>query len=275
MKRVWTKKMVSMLRKEYKTTPIDILAFKLGVSRAALKSKAQVLGIRKRKGVWTKQEENRLRKLYCENRLADIRDKFKGRSATAIYQKAKILGLVKSKEYLSINGHKLAVRPESIAYRFQKNHVPANKGKKESEFRSKKSSERCKATQFKKGSQPHNARPVGYESVRSGYVYIKVEGESRMVMKHRYVWMQHNGPVPEGMCVSFKDGNRLNCDISNLMLITESEKATRVTAAMTPEQKSRRVEKGRETRNEMIRKDRMRIRWGLEPKSRLVKHGWR
>ena len=40
---------------------------------------------------------------------------------------------------------------------------------------------------------------------------------------HRAVWEEHNGPVPDGMVVSFRDSNRLNCDISNLMLITKAE----------------------------------------------------
>lgn len=30
---------------------------------------------------------------------------------------------------------------------------------------------------------------------------------------------------PEGMMISFKDGNKLNCDIDNLMLITKGENA--------------------------------------------------
>lgn len=42
---------------------------------------------------------------------------------------------------------------------------------------------------------------------------------------HRAVWEEHNGPIPEGMIVSFRDSNKENCDISNLMLITKSENA--------------------------------------------------
>ena len=42
---------------------------------------------------------------------------------------------------------------------------------------------------------------------------------------HRAVWEEHNGPIPEDMAVSFKDSNRLNCDINNLMLITRGENA--------------------------------------------------
>ena len=40
------------------------------------------------------------------------------------------------------------------------------------------------------------------------------------MLKHRYIWQQHHGEVPKGSMVVFKDGNRKNTDISNLLLIT-------------------------------------------------------
>lgn len=92
-----------------------------------------------------------------------------------------------------------------------------------------------------------------------------------MVLKHRYVWKQHHGEIPQGMCVAFRDGNRQNCDISNLMLITEAEKVTRVTALLSPEKMRMKTQKAQAARNESIRKDKMRIRWGLKPKGKLVK----
>lgn len=119
---------------------------------------------------------------------------------------------------------------------------------------------------------PHNTRPVGYESTHcDGYVYIKVEEEKKMRPKHRHNCEQHNGPVPKGMCIAFRDDNRQNCDISNLMLITRAENMTRIKVSLTSEQNRMRIAKGQNTRNESIRKDKMRIRWGLEPKGKLVK----
>ena len=52
-----------------------------------------------------------------------------------------------------------------------------------------------------------------------------MEGEQweRWEFLHRAVWEEHNGPVPEGMIVSFKDSDRMNCDIDNLMLISRGE----------------------------------------------------
>lgn len=46
------------------------------------------------------------------------------------------------------------------------------------------------------------------------YWYIK-HGYG-MVAYHRYLWEQHNGSIPAGYKVYFKDGNQLNCRIDNL-----------------------------------------------------------
>jgi len=39
---------------------------------------------------------------------------------------------------------------------------------------------------------------------------------------HRLVWVERNGPIPEGCCIHHKDGNKSNNDISNLELMTAS-----------------------------------------------------
>lgn len=272
MRKVWTKQMVATLRKEYKETPLAILAFKLGVSLPALKTKAQKLHLRKIKGRWTAKEDKHLRKFYPDHTMSELQQLFDGRSASSIYQRAKILGLEKTKEHLSSIGHRLAADPKSIACRFTKGLTPPNKGKRQTSFMSAEMIERTKPTRFKSGHKPHNTRPVGYESVRhDGYIYIKVEGEPKMVQKHRWLWKKYHGEIPKGMCVAFKDGNRLNCTIDNLMLITDAEKATRVTAAMTPEQRRKMYEKSCLSRKKSIRLDKIRIHWGLEPKGKLVK----
>lgn len=40
---------------------------------------------------------------------------------------------------------------------------------------------------------------------------------------HHVIWQEHNGPVPRGHKVCFKDGNHLNVAIENLELLTNSE----------------------------------------------------
>lgn len=115
---------------------------------------------------------------------------------------------------------------------YQKGHPPGTKGKTLEEIckNDPEKLARVRATQFKKGQRPPNEMPVGSIVVSTdGYKLRKKQMEGglweRWEMLHRAVWVEHNGPIPEGMVVSFKDGNKLNCDISNLMLITRSENA--------------------------------------------------
>lgn len=89
----------------------------------------------------------------------------------------------------------------------------------------------CRRTQFKKGQKSHNAHYFGHERItKDGYVEISVKKvnpysgyERCYVLKHRYVWESVYGPVPDGMCLRFIDGDRKNCEIDNLELIKRHE----------------------------------------------------
>lgn len=109
--------------------------------------------------------------------------------------------------------------------RFVKGCVPANKGKK------MPFNENSARTQFKKGQAPHNTKYVGHERIntKDGYVYISVNEtnpytgfERRHVLKHKWLWEQKNGPVPEGHTLKCLDGNRQNCDPENWVLVSRS-----------------------------------------------------
>jgi hypothetical protein len=98
--------------------------------------------------------------------------------------------------------------------KFEKGHVPANKGTKGIYCGGKE-------TQFKKGEKPHNYMPKGSERVKSdGYVYIKVAEPSKWRQKHLMVWEEHRGKIPARHRVIFGDGNKLNCCIDNLILVS-------------------------------------------------------
>ena len=67
---------------------------------------------------------------------------------------------------------------------------------------------------------------VGDEVTRSdGYVIVKVSNDKnvpkykRWVLKHRLVWEKEFGAIPDGHVLIFRDGDRGNCDISNLVLV--------------------------------------------------------
>lgn len=111
--------------------------------------------------------------------------------------------------------------------RFQKGNESWNKGL------NYKPGGRCAETQFKKGRAPANRRPMYSERVsKDGYVEIKVPEvnphtghPTRFRLKHVWLWEQHHGPVPDGHVVMFRDGDKMNCVIENLVLATRAELA--------------------------------------------------
>lgn len=132
------------------------------------------------------------------------------------------LKLKKSKEFIAKQGHILANSQSGIATRFKPGHVPANKGKKMSEQQYIISQK----TMFKPGDKPANALPVGSERItKDGYIEVRTDcpGYRKWKLKHRIIWEQVNGKIPNGYNVQFKDGNRKNCDINNLYLISRKE----------------------------------------------------
>lgn len=86
----------------------------------------------------------------------------------------------------------------------------------------------ARKTQFKRGNLPHNTKGHGHERIDSkdGYVVMIVEEENpwtgaatRPVHKHRYLWEQLNGPIPDDHVLKCLDGNKLNTDPSNWIAI--------------------------------------------------------
>lgn len=67
-------------------------------------------------------------------------------------------------------------------------------------------------TKFKKGT----------EKVIQSYNKVKVNSHL-WLQKSRVIWEKHNGKIPEGYKVTHLDGNKLNDDLSNLALISDSE----------------------------------------------------
>ena len=104
--------------------------------------------------------------------------------------------------------------------RFEKGHVPPNKGKRGV------CGKGCEKTWFKKGQMPHNHVPVGTEVMTTdGYLKIKIAEPKLWKHKHIIEWEKHYGKVPEGCIISFKDGNKCNCVVENLFCITKAENA--------------------------------------------------
>lgn len=109
--------------------------------------------------------------------------------------------------------------------RYEKGHVSHNKG--------------CKGYYapgsekgwFRKGERPWDTVPVGTVVVKSdGYLWKKVGDKPGVWTQnwrqlHLLLWEEAHGAVPEGHRVIFKDGDRQNCVLENLALISLAENA--------------------------------------------------
>ncbi len=110
--------------------------------------------------------------------------------------------------------------------RFEPGHKPWNTGTKGKGLTGRN------ITSFKKGNVPPNRKPLASERIDSkdGYTLIKVAEPdphtgfpTRYKHKHVHIWEQANGPVPEGMILAFRDGDKTNTALENLMLISRAE----------------------------------------------------
>lgn len=176
--------------------------------------------------IWLKPQEAIVRKHYANatpQEMSALLDNVF--DAKQISHKAKKMGIRKSKAYkrkygLDDNG------------RILKGSDPWNKG-----MRGLKLLGRCCETQFKKGLIPHNYRPIGSTRLtKDGYTEIKIADPCTWETMHREVWKQHHGEYPPaGTAIVFIDGNKQNCDISNLQLLTRQEMMQKNTVHNLPE----------------------------------------
>ncbi|WP_222862507.1 HNH endonuclease signature motif containing protein [Bacteroides pyogenes] len=175
---------------------------------------------------WNEKEIKELKSLYPVMNTGKLALHF-GHPLSSVYAKAHALGLRKSEEFLRSPGSgrfsNTRLIEGGIRTRFKKGHIPANKGKRMSEYMSAESIEKSKATRFRKGHIPANHKPVGYErTTRDGYIEVKVAEPNVFRLKHRLIWEHHHGKIPPGHNVQFRDGNRGNTSIGNLYLISRS-----------------------------------------------------
>lgn len=72
-----------------------------------------------------------------------------------------------------------------------------------------------------KGSNSEwNRKPIGYERFHvDGYTMVKVAEPNKFKLKHVVIWENENGPMPDKHVIRFKDGNKTNFDLDNLVCI--------------------------------------------------------
>lgn len=107
---------------------------------------------------------------------------------------------------------------------FKKGNVPHNKDKKQVEYISQEAIEKTKETRFKIGNKPKNYRPVGSERItKDGYIEVKVADPNKWETKNKIIYKRYFGDIPKGHKVIYADGNKLNNDINNLILVSDNE----------------------------------------------------
>lgn len=111
--------------------------------------------------------------------------------------------------------------------RFEKGHVSHNKGKTCPPGVGGRHPN-AQRTQFKNGQLPKNFKGAGHERIdtKDGYVVMIVDetnpwtgADTRPVHKHRYLWEQQHGPIPDGFVLKCIGEDKTNCDPSNWELV--------------------------------------------------------
>lgn len=89
---------------------------------------------------------------------------------------------------------------------------------------------------FNKGQRMDSGKADGAISIRNSKgklsKWIKVNGEWQQL--HRHNWLKSGRVIPKGYMVTFKDGDPLNCELSNLECINRNEGLDRNKKSTTP-----------------------------------------
>jgi hypothetical protein len=181
--------------------------------------------------LWTEKECEVMISMFANNYTIDI-CKILNRTYGSICSQANIMNLKKSDEFRSMELQKQADRLKIVGakFRYSKGREPENKGKP----MSKELYDKCKATMFKKGNEPHNTCFDSHERIsKDGYIEVRIR-KGKYVSKHRHLWEQSNGKLPKGYILIFKDKNQQNTSLDNLELISREENMRRNTIHRFP-----------------------------------------
>jgi len=190
----------------------------LGAALQVLRlARANVRASCKRNGGWTEYDERELLRLWPH---------FTRRELCCIF--GRTAGAIKTKYYRDLRG-------------------PAGKTA-ETIARSERDQRRAsRATQFKPGNLPASWVPIGSETVDTyGYRKTKVRDGAQPAVynwefNHVLLWQRHNGPVPKGHKVVFRNGDKADIRIENLECISHAEMMRRNTRHRYPEEVNRMI----------------------------------
>lgn len=175
---------------------------------------------------WTDRALWRLIALYPDSTGPELERRL-GHTLASIYGMAGKLGLEKSAAHLSSIPHRTGMITAGAPFRYPKGHAPANKGLRRPGY----APGRMRETMFKKGHLPANSDPdfyvIGALRVNAdGYIDMRVSFEQGALgwrALHRILWEDAHGPVPKGFALTFKNGDKLDVDLDNLVLISRAD----------------------------------------------------
>ena len=154
--------------------------------------------------IWSSEEKDYLREITPGRHYKEIVELM-----NAKFEYEFNLGQIKA----AIARHKLNT---GFTGHFPKGNIPFNKGTK--------GLMKANKTSYKKGNIPQSYKPVGTERItKDGYTEIKVKDPNVWKLKHRLIYEEHYGEIPNGYVVMFLDRDKSNFDINNLILISRKQ----------------------------------------------------
>lgn len=196
-------------------------------------------GVNRKRKVWSPDEQAELARLYPDCPAQALAVVFRC-SISQVYRQASAMHLEKSEAFKASEMAGRWTGNEGRAWRYQKGHVPANKGVRRPGW----APGRMATTQFKAGRaarDAHNYVPIGTEKYdrKRKVTMRKVTDDPAIFPVNRWrpvhvlVWESVHGPVPAGHIVVFKPGLKTlasaEITVDRLDLVTLAENMRRNT----------------------------------------------
>lgn len=156
MKKVVTKEHIEFAKKNYLILTASDIDRKFNVSKGVTSRIYKKFNISVNKEVTNRLRAEKQRKPITQEEIKYIHENIKTKSIKKISRELKRVNSLISKTAHEL-GYSDLIEQKTINSRYLKGHAPANKG----QIMSKEAYEKCKATMFKKGSTPPNAKYFG------------------------------------------------------------------------------------------------------------------